>query len=60
MAAKCIIGRLCLQRCVARLCKTDGWIRKLVAVTTPPPTWERPRSNFQVFAAFLSATAFMQ
>ena len=20
------------------LCKTDGWIRKLVAVTTPPPT----------------------
>ena len=20
------------------LCKTDGWIRKMVAVTTPPPT----------------------
>jgi len=27
------------------LCKTDGWIRKLVPVTAPPPLREPPRGN---------------
>ena len=27
------------------LCKTDGWIRKLVAVTTPPPAEKKTAAN---------------